>query len=199
MGVTGDEYKSELSDSDEAIERWGSAAMGSDPLLASFTLEPYSTVRPHVPFYRFFHYPDVLDLRANGFEIEQFIPLFDSLDDARYTQALRIHYLLRHSEGSMLWNPRRAREFEFKIRAALHRFGISDVPALLRRMLGRAFPDESISSLSIDLLNAYFWGALAQVARDYAWKEPNLQSFAHYLEYPLEVAGLLPVLNKDAA
>ncbi|MFM7013813.1 MAG: hypothetical protein ACKOXT_02315 [Actinomycetota bacterium] len=193
------EYLSELADSDEAIEKWGSAAFGEDPLLASFTLEPFSTVRPHVPFYRFFHYPDVLDLRHNGFEVDRFIPIFDSLDNARYSQAVRIHQLLHYSEGNALWNPRRAREFEFRIRASLHDFGISDVPTLLRRMLGRAFPDESLSTLSIDLLNVYFWGALAVVVRDYAWKEPQLELYADYLEYPLEVAGLLPNRNRDAA
>jgi len=197
--VTSSEYQSELAETDEAIDRWGSAATGQDPLLASFTLEPYSVARPHVPFYRFFHYPDILDLRSNGFEVERFIPIFDSLDDARYSQALLVHRLLRFPEGSMLWNPRRAREFEFKIRAALHRNGISEVPTLLRRMLGRAFPEDSISSLSVSLLNVYFWACLAEVAKDYAWKEPQLIQYASYLEYPLEVSGLLPRRNQDAA
>jgi hypothetical protein len=193
------EYASELVENDEAIERWGSAAEGKDPLLASFTLEPYSKVRPHVPFYRFFHYPDILDLRSNGFEIDRFVSIFDSLDNARYSQAVAIHQLLHYHQGSILWNARKAREFEFKIRASLHRFGISDVPTLLRRMLGRAFPDEAVSTLSIDLLNVYFWGCLAQVARDYAWKESALGMYADYLEYPLEIAGLLPKQTKDAA
>jgi hypothetical protein len=197
--VTSSEYQSELAEADEAIDRWGSAATGQDPLLASFTLEPYSVARPHVPFYRFFHYPDILDLRSNGFEVERFIPIFDSLDDARYSQALLVHRMLRFAEGSMLWNPRRAREFEFQIRAALHRNGISEVPTLLRRMLGRAFPEDSISSLSVSLLNVYFWACLAEVAKDYAWKEPQLAQFASYLEYPLEVSGLLPQRKKDAA
>ena len=192
------EYSSEIADSDEAIERWGSAAAGLDPLLASFTLEPFSTVRPHVPFYRFFHYPDVLDLRHSGFEVENFIPIFDSLDNARYSQAIQIHYLL-HFQESILWSPRTASEFEFRIRAHLHRFGISDVPALLRKMLGRAFPDDSISALSVDLLNVYFWACLAEVARKYSWKERELADLADYLEYPLEVTGLLPEKKRDAA
>jgi hypothetical protein len=162
-------------------------------------LEPYAAVRPHVPFYRFFHYPDVLDLRNNGFEVERFIPIFDSLDNARYSQARQLHLLLRHSQGSTFWNPRRAREFEFKIRAAFHRNGISDVPTLLRRMLGRAFPDDAISTLSIDLLNVYFWACIAAVARDYAWKDPQLSRFADYLEYPLEVCGLMPERQQGAA
>ena len=197
--MTSAEYSSELSDSDEAIDRWGLAATGQDPLLASFTLEPYAPVRPHVPFYRFFHYPDVLDLRSNGFEVDRFIPIFDSLDNARYSQAQRIHRLLHYQEGSMLWNPRRAREFEFKIRASLHRYGLSDVPTLLRKMLGRAFPDEAISTLSIDLLNVYFWAALGEVARDYAWKDAELSLYADYLQFPLEITGLAPIRTKDAA
>jgi hypothetical protein len=99
----------------------------------------------------------------------------------------------------MIWNPRRARELEFKIRAAFHRHGISDLPTLLRRMLGRAFPEDSISSLSVSLLNVYFWTCIAEVARDYAWKDPELNRYADYLEYPLDVTGLNPQRNKDAA
>jgi hypothetical protein len=197
--VRSEEYSTGLADNDEAIDRWGSAASGQDPLLASFTLEPYSVVRPHVPFYRFFHYPDILDLRNNGFEVERFIPIFDSLDNARYSQALHIHQLLHYNQGSMLWNPRKAREFEFKVRAAFHRHGISDVPTLIRRMLGRAFPEDSISSLSVSLLNVYFWACLAEIARDYAWKEPQLANYADYLSFPLELAGLTPNKNQEAA
>jgi hypothetical protein len=197
--VTSSEYATEPGQEDEAIDRWGAATLGQDPLLASFTLEPYAAVRPHVPFYRFFHYPDVLDLRNNGFEVERFVPIFDSLDNARYSQAIQIHRLLRNSEGSMIWNPRRARELEFKIRAAFHRHGISDVPTLLRRMLGRAFPEDSISSLSVSLLNVYFWACLAEVAREYAWREPNMKSWASYLDFPLELTGLLPYRNESAA
>ena len=197
--MTSSEYATEPGQEDEAIDRWGAATLGLDPLLASFTLEPYAAVRPHVPFYRFFHYPDVLDLRNNGFEVERFIPIFDSLDNARYSQALQIHRLLRNSEGSMIWNPRRARELEFKIRASFHRHGISDVPTLLRRMLGRAFPEDSISSLSVSLLNVYFWACLAEVARDYAWKEPGMNTWANYLDFPLELTGLLTYRNESAA
>jgi hypothetical protein len=88
---------------------------------------------------------------------------------------------------------------EFEIRAAFHRHGLSDVPTLLRRMLGRAFPDDSVSSLSVSLLNVYFWACLAEVARDYAWKEPKLALYSDYLDYPLEIAGLSPQRNQDAA
>ena len=197
--MTSTEYATEPGDNDEAIDRWGSATLGQDPLLASFTLEPYAAVRPHVPFYRFFHYPDVLDLRRSGFEVERFIPIFDSLDNARYSQAIQIHQLLKHGQGSMLWNCRRAREFEFKIRAILHRHGLSDVPTLLRRMLGRAFPDDSISTLSVSLLNVYFWACLAEIARDYAWSQPQLKLYSDYLNYPLEITGLSPKTNQEAA
>jgi hypothetical protein len=197
--VTSSEYATEPGQDDEAIDRWGAATLGQDPLLASFTLEPYAAVRPHVPFYRFFHYPDVLDLRRSGFEVERFIPIFDSLDNARYSQAIQIHQLLKHGQGSMLWNPRRAREFEFKIRASFHRHGLSDVPTLLRRMLGRAFPDDSISTLSVSLLNVYFWACLAEIARDYAWSAPQLLTYADYLDYPLEITGLSPQRNQNAA
>ena len=197
--MTSTEYATEPGDNDEAIDRWGSATLGQDPLLASFTLEPYAAVRPHVPFYRFFHYPDVLDLRRSGFEVERFIPIFDSLDNARYSQAIQIHQLLKHGQGSMLWNCGRAREFEFKIRAILHRHGLSDVPTLLRRMLGRAFPDDSISTLSVSLLNVYFWACLAEIARDYTWSQPQLKLYSDYLDYPLEITGLSPKRNQEAA
>ena len=195
------ESNQEIPEADEALDRWGSAALGLDPLLASFTSVPFAPVRPHVPFYRFFHYPDLLDLRSAGYEVDRFIPIFDSLEDARYSQALSIHELLHSHEQSpnLIWNPRRARELEFKIRSSLHRFGLSDVPTLLRRMLGRAFPDEAISHLSIDLLNVYFWACLARVARDYAWREPALLVFAEYLEHPLEISGLLPINKQEAA
>jgi hypothetical protein len=178
-------------DVDEAINRWGAAAAGTDPLLASFTIEPYSAVRPHVPFYRFFSYPDILDLRKKGYEVDRFVPVFDQLDDALYSQAIRIHELLHLHQDypNPIWNPRRAREIEFSVRAELHRFGLSDIPTLLRRMLGRAFPEDSLSHLSIDLLHAFFWAALSEVARDYAWRSPILEGYADYLAYPVRAAG----------
>ena len=45
---------------DEAFNTWGAAAVGVDPLLASFTSRPYQAVRPHVPFYRFLSLPRYL-------------------------------------------------------------------------------------------------------------------------------------------
>ena len=178
-----------IPEPDEAFNSWGAAAVGIDPLLASMTNEPFAPVRPHVPFYRFFHYPDVLDLRHAGYSVDRFIPVFDTLDDARYSQAILIHQLLHlHGENpNPIWNPRRAREVEFSVRAALHRFGLSDLPTLLRRFIGRAFPDESVSHLSIDLMNVFFWAALAEVARDYSWREPKLAGYADYLSYPVRM------------
>jgi hypothetical protein len=56
-----------------------------------------------------------------------------------------------------------------------------------------------VSSLSVSLLNVYFWACLAEVARDYAWKEPKLALYSDYLDYPLEITGLSPQRNQDAA
>lgn len=186
-------------DVDEAIDSWGAAALGIDPLLASFTSVAYAPVRPHVPFYRFLHYPDILDLRKNGFELEEFIPTFDLLEDAKYSQALEVHAMLHlRGEGEAplggagtnpIWNPRRARQLEFQVRAALHRYGSGEVPTLLRRIIGRAFPGESISHLSIDLIHVFFWAALAEAARKYAWRDERLSFWADYLSYPVKVVG----------
>jgi hypothetical protein len=184
--------KGPIPETDEAIDKWGSAALGDDPLAASFTSEPYASVRPHIPFYRFFHYPDLLDLRHSGYELDRFIPLFDALENARLSQAERVRELMhRHLENpNPIWNPRRARETEFDVRAILHNFGLSEVPSLLRRMIGRAFPDDSVSDLTIDLVNVFFWAALAEVARDYAWRHPQLSVYADYLSYPVRSAGM---------
>ena len=181
-----------IPDADEAIDTWGAAMLGEDPLLASFTSEPFTDVRPHVPFYRFFHYPDLLDLRQSGYELDRFIPLFDSLEDARLSQAQQVREMLHHHEDSPnpVWNPRRAREMEFNVRSTLHKFGLSEVPTLLRRMLGRAFPDDASSDLTIDLINVFFWAALAEVARDYAWRHRVLANYAEYLSYPVRVTGM---------
>ena len=55
-------------------------------------------------------------------------------------------------------------------------------------MIGKAFPGDSISHLSVDLLNVFFWAAMAQVARDFAWRSPQLGMMADYLEYPVRRA-----------
>lgn len=188
-------------DADEAIEGWGAAALGVDPLVASFTSLPYAPVRPHVPFYRFLHYPDVLDLRQAGYELDRFIPVFDLLEDARYSQAVTVHIMLHHHQDNPnpVWNPRRAREIEFSLRSALHRFGVGELPTLLRRMIGRAFPDESVSHLSVDLMNVFFWGVLAELARDFAWRDERLDGWANYLDYPIQAVGFTRWERSEAA
>ena len=123
------------------------------------------------------------------------------LDNAHTSNAQIVHHLLHlpsdtygrmgdGSGGNQIWNPRRARELEFTVRAALHRYGLSDISILLRRMIGKAFPGDSISHLGVDLLNVFFWSAMAQVARDYVWRDPRLEYAADYLEYPVKRAFL---------
>ncbi len=160
----------ELDAPDEAIESWG------------------ETVVAHAPFYRTLYYPDVLDLRRCGYEVAAFAPLFDRLEGAYVSQARTIHALLHQPGGNAIWNPHRARQIEFSVRAALHRYGLSDAPILLRRMIGRAYPGDTVTHLAVDVLNAFFWAALAQIARDYAWRAPQLAMYADYLEYPVVAA-----------
>ena len=99
-----------------------------------------------------------------------------------------MHLLLHQPGGNAIWNPYRARQLEFNVRAALHRFGLSDAPTLLRRMIGRVYPGDSVTHLAVDVLNVFFWAALAQIARDYAWRSPQLEAYADYLEYPVVAA-----------
>ncbi len=178
-------------ESDEAVARWGAvtvAEVADNPVRAK-----------HIPFYKFTYYPDVLDLRKAGYEVENFASIFDLLDDAHVRHAQAAHKLLHlpsdsfggltdAAGGNMIWTPRRARELEFQVRAAMHRFGMSDVPTLLRRMLGKAFPGDSMTHISVDLLNIFFWAAMAKVARDLSWRSPNLEFAADYLEYPVKRA-----------
>ena len=168
---------------DEAIEAWGDTLTqrGSEVVVER-------VVHEHVPFYRRLHYPDVLDLRRCGYEVDQFAPLFDLLDEALVSQARTVHLLLHQPGGNAIWNPYRARQLEFNVRAALHRFGLSDAPTLLRRMIGRVYPGDSVTHLAVDVLNVFFWAALAQIARDYAWRSPQLEAYADYLEYPVVAA-----------
>ena len=72
--------------------------------------------------------------------------------------------------------------------AALHRFGLSDAPTILRRTIGKAFPGDHLTHLAIDIINVFFWATLAQIARDYAWRSPQLEHMAEYLEYPIRMA-----------
>jgi hypothetical protein len=170
---------------DEAFNTWGASALGIDPLEASFTSKPYAPVRPHVPFYRFLAYPDILDLRKAGYEIDRFIPLFDQLEDVRYRQALALSEMLHFPDPEMPWNPRRAREIELEVRSVLHEYGLGDLPTLLRKFLGRAFPGDTVSYLSVDLINVFFWAVLAELADDLAWRDSSLSWKAQYLRFPL--------------
>jgi hypothetical protein len=172
---------------DEAFNTWGAASIGVDPLEASFQEKPYSPIRPHVPFYRFFSYPDVLELRDCGYEVERFVPLMDLLDDARYRQALQVSYLLHVKGASPSFNPRRARELDLEIRSLLHDLGKSEIPTLIRRLLGKAFPGDSMNHISVDLINVFYWAALAEVARDHAWRRADLAWKAEYLWQPMRM------------
>jgi hypothetical protein len=175
---------------DEAFNTWGAASVGVDPLAASFTSAPYQAVRPHVPFYRFVSYPDILDLRKMGYEMERFVPLFDRLEDVRYREALVLSEMLHFPNPMLPWNPRRAKEIELEIRSQLHEHGLGDMPMLLRRFMGKAFPGDTISHLSVDLINIFFWAAMAEVADDIAWRSPSLSWKAEYLRFPVRNLGL---------
>lgn len=170
---------------DEAFNTWGSSAVGVDPLLASFTSLPYQPVRPHVPFYRFLAYPDILDLRKAGYELDRFVPLFDRLEDVRYREALVISSLLHYPNPAIPWNPRRAKEIELEVWSELTEHGVGEVPMLIRRFIGKAFPQDTISQLTIDLSQVFFWACLAELADDLAWKNPELAWKSEYLKFPL--------------
>lgn len=184
-GQLGPEELDKIQYPDEAFNSWGAAALGIDPLEASFTSQPYAPVRPHVPFYRFVAYPDLLDLRKAGYEIDRFVPLFDQLDDVRFRQALQLSALLHYPDPRLPWSPRRAREIDLEIRSTLHEHGLGDVPTLLRRFLAKAFPGDTISYLSVDLVQLFFWAALAELADDLAWRDAELGWKAEYLRFPI--------------
>lgn len=172
---------------DEAFNTWGASAVGVDPLLASFTSLFYQPVRPHVPFYRFLAYPDILDLRKAGYELDRFIPLFDRLEDVRYREAITISSLLHYPNPQVVWNVRRAKEIELEVWSLLTEHGIGDVPMLLRRFLGKAFPSDTISQLTVDLIQVFFWAALAELGDDLAWKYPELSWKSEYLRFPFRI------------
>ena len=68
---------------------------------------------------------------------------------------------------------------------------IADAPvmvineAILRRVLGQAFNQGEMNAFDIDLIDVFYWAALAQVARDYAWRDERLEAWCEYLEYPV--------------
>ena len=174
---------------DEAFNTWGAAAVCVDPLLASFTSRPYQAVRPHVPFYRFLSYPDILDMRKAGYEMERFEPIFDRLEEVRYREALQLSDMLHYPNPMTPWNPRRAREIELEVRAQVHEHGLGDMPAVIKRCLAKAFPGDTISYLSVDLLTIFYWATIAELADDLAWRSEALRWKAAYLRFPILSLG----------
>lgn len=170
---------------DEAAELWGGGPA-----------EVSHARSRHIPFYKFTYYADRLDLRRVGYELDKFEQLFDVLDEARTSQAIRVNRLLHlptgASEavrgGNVLWQPRRAREIEFRVMEVLHGFGLAVVPPTLRRVLGQAFNQGEMNAFDIDLIDVFYWAALAKVARDYAWRDGRLEAWCEYLEYPVRRA-----------
>ena len=157
---------------DEVIESWGL---------------PINT-RGHVPFYRQLYYPDVYELRACGYDIKRFEELFDLLENAKISHARKIHSLLHVENSSKVFDPEIARQYELNVWATLHRFGASDAPPLLRKVLGQAFPGESVTHYASDLMTCFFWSCLAMMARDFVWRAPELEQMADYLDFPLKAA-----------
>ena len=157
---------------DEVIETWGL---------------PINN-RGHVPFYRQLYYPDVYELRACGYDIKRFEELFDLLENAKISHARTIHNLLHIENSSRVFDPEIARQYELNVWATLHRFGASDAPPLLRKVLGQAFPGESVTHYASDLMTCFFWSCLAMMARDFKWRAPELELMADYLDFPLKAA-----------
>ena len=146
----------------------------------------------HRPFYELTDYLDKLDLKHVGFDLQKFTKLFDFLDDARTSQAIAVNRLLHLPSGTemvrggnAIWKPRRARELELRMLEVLHRFGLSVVPATIRRILGKAFDGFEMTAFDVDLIDVFYWAALARVAREYAWQDERLSAWCDYLEYPV--------------
>lgn len=157
---------------DEVIESWGLPVNN----------------RGHVPFYRQLYYPDVYELRACGYDIKRFEELFELLENAKISHARVIHGLLHVENTSSIFDPQVAKQYELNVWATLHRFGASDAPPLLRKVLGQAFPGESVTHYASDLMTCFFWSCLAMMARDFVWRAPELEIMADYLDFPLKAA-----------
>jgi len=78
----------DLDEVDEAAELWGGGP--AEVVFASAR---------HIPFYKFTYFADRLDLRRVGYELDKFDELFNLLDDARTSQAIRINRLLHLPSG----------------------------------------------------------------------------------------------------
>jgi hypothetical protein len=144
--------------------------------------------RGHVPFYRMLYYPDVYELRQCGYDINRFIDLFDLLENARISHARTVHSLLHIENSSRVFDPNIARQYELNVWATLHRFGAADAPPLLKKVLGQAFPGDSVTHYASDLMTCFFWSCLAMMARDFVWRAPELELMADYLDFPLKAA-----------
>ena len=152
--------------------------------------EPEDQVRLNPPADRsslvgILYYPDILDLRLAGYELERFEELLLAIDSASYRKALAVSAMIRRSDASPIWNATRANQVELLILDTLHEYGLHQVPQLLRQILGRVFEDETKNYLTIDLVTVFYWSCIAQVAEDYAWREPALKEWAEYLSYPV--------------
>ena len=160
------------NENDEVLESWGL---------------PVNT-RGHVPFYKMLYYPDVYELRRCGYDVSRFEGLFELLEDARISHARTIHKLLHVSDSSKVFDPLIARQYELNVWATLHRFGAADAPPLLKKVLGQAFPGDSVTHYASDLMTCFFWSCLALMARDFVWRAPELELMADYLDFPLKAA-----------
>jgi len=166
--------------------------------------EPEDQVRLNPPADRsslvgILYYPDILDLRLAGYELERFEELLLAIDSASYRKALAVSAMIRRSDASPIWNAHRANQVELLILDTLHEYGLHQVPQLLRQILGRVFEDETKNYLTIDLVTVFYWSCIAQVAQDYAWREPALKEWAEYLSYPVRtVFGLGHLFLQDA-
>jgi hypothetical protein len=90
------------------------------------------------------YYPDILDLRYAGYELERFEGLLLAMDSATFRRALAITSMLHRSDASPIWNAKRAYQVELLVLDTLHEYGLHQVPQLLRRILGRVFEDEVV-------------------------------------------------------
>lgn len=146
------------------------------------------------------YYPDILDLRLAGYELERFEGLLLAMDSSSFRKALATTSLLHRSDASPIWNAQRAAQLELRVLDVLHEYGLAQVPQLLRRILGRVYGDEQQNYLTIDLITVFYWACIAQVAEDYAWREPRLTEWAAYLSYPVRsIFGLGELFALKAA
>ena len=146
------------------------------------------------------YYPDILDLRLAGYELERFEGLLLAMDSSSFRKALATTSLLHRSDASPIWNAQRAAQLELRVLDVLHEYGLAQVPQLLRRILGRVYGDEQQNYLTIDLITVFYWACIAQLAEDYAWREPRLTEWAEYLSYPVRsIFGLGELFALKAA